>query len=214
MAWVKCSVCGFLQSATVADSGPNHRCSTCRRPFEFRIFPAIQKSATPEAPPPLPEDPPGPGEAVCFYSPSRRATQSCSHCGVFISDAWAAQWGNETVCLKCLGDLRQKGGSQQFEVSRTLWDNIAYTLSLAPIAVGTLLLMTVIGMSFGILAYMMTAITAPIAIFLSLRYWNAPRSLVPRGRRRLWVAIILSVVQLLAWIGFIIAIVVAIRNEV
>ncbi len=73
-----------------------------------------------------------PGEATCYYSPNRRATHTCAHCGVFVSEAWSAEWGSSHVCLKCLDELRGKRKDSRFESRRVLWDNIALVTALAP----------------------------------------------------------------------------------
>lgn len=158
----------------------NVRCRNCSRVTTLSILPALTASAMPVPPPLAGEDAPGPGEAACFYNPSRRATQECSHCGVLISDPWAARWGGQTVCLKCLEHLRSKGKDSRFEGSRMLWDNLALVLALVP---------------FTFILWWAFFITAPAAIFISLYHWNSPRSMVPRGRWRLVLALILSLLQ-------------------
>jgi hypothetical protein len=150
-------------------------------------------------PPSLPEVPPGPGETACFYNPNRRATKVCDHCGVFVSDAWAARWGSQTVCLKCLEDLRTKHKDTRFEAKRTLWDNIALFLAVGPWVLCAMFFATFFLYGFGLFCIIATVATAPAAIFVALRYWNAPRSLVPRGRGRLIWALTLSLVQVGLW---------------
>lgn len=154
-------------------------CPSCGRKSVVVIFPALTTGNN-TSPPALPDDPPAEGESACFYNPKRRATKECSHCGVLISDAWAAHWGSDTVCLKCLEHLREKGQDARFQGSRTLWDNIALTLSLVP---------------FTVVLWWAIVFTAPAALFLGIRHWNSPRSMVPRGRWRLVVAILLALIQ-------------------
>jgi hypothetical protein len=45
----------------------------------------------------------------------------------------------------------------------------------------------------------LTAVTAPLALYLAIRYWNAPRSLVHRTRTRFILAMGFSGIQILAW---------------
>ena len=68
-----------------------------------------------------------------------KATGACDHCGVFVSEAWSAKWGTQTVCLKCLDQLRSKTKDQRFEGSRKLWDNIALGAALGPYAMAAML---------------------------------------------------------------------------
>lgn len=121
-------------------------------------------------------------------------------------------WGTATVCLKCLENLCKGGKDRNFETKRTLWDNISLYFSLGPLVFAGISLMTIVGYPFSILAIFATIVTAPIAIFVALRYWNAPRSLVPRGRARLIVSITTAVIQILVWAGLGIAIIAAVRS--
>lgn len=203
--------CGALQPDQAFRNETPANCKACGKRLKAFLLPSLYQNLL--APPPLPAEPPQPGEAVCFYDSNRRATKSCSHCGVFISDNWAALWGSETVCLKCLGDLRKKGEDKRFQASRTLWDNITLTLSLGPWFIAVLLLLTIVGYMFSAMALMLTLFTAPIAIFVGLRHWNAPRSLVPRSRLRLVSGVVFAVLQVILWVGGIIAIIYAINDE-
>jgi hypothetical protein len=175
-------------------------CPTCGREAQVTVLPALYKAALPQ-PPPLPEEPPAPGEAVCYHNPKRRATKVCDHCGVFVSDAWAAKWGHQTVCLKCIEGLRSEHKDIRFEAKRKLWDNVALLLSVGPWVLAMLLIATFFLYVFGFLSLMLTLVTAPASIFIALRYWNAPRSLAPRGRGRLIWALGLSSLQVCLWVA-------------
>lgn len=155
-------------------------CANCGQSNGVAAFPkSIQRSPAP--PPLLPEDPPAEGEAVCFYSPNRRATAACDHCGVLISAPWSAAWGSETVCLKCLEHLREDRKDERFISGCTRWDNIALAISLIP---------------FTFIFWWAAFITAPAALFLAIRHWNTPRGIIPVGRTRLVLAILLSLLQI------------------
>lgn len=155
-------------------------CSSCRQVNEVMLLPAFQDRD--KKPPLLIFDPPAEGEAACFYNPARRATTSCSHCGVLICDSWAAQWGSETVCLKCMDHLIEKK-DVRFQNSRTLWDNIALVVACIP---------------FTIIFWFLVFITAPAAVFLALWHWNSPRSMVPRSKFRLVLALVLGLAEIAA----------------
>jgi hypothetical protein len=195
-----------MQEALFARTG-SASCSTCGKEVHATILPALYKVAG-MPPPSLPEEPPGPGEAACFYNPNRRATKVCDHCGVFVSDAWAAKWGSQTVCLKCIEDLRTKHKDTRFEAKRTLWDNIALFLATGPWVLAGMLIATFILYGFAFFCILATLATAPAAVFVALRYWNAPRSLVPRGRARLVWALVLSLAQVGLWMAGILTLVV------
>ncbi len=179
MAHIFCVFCqSDMAAASLSAESGAVQCPTCRRINEVAVFPAMRKVT--KGPPPLELDPPAEGEAVCFYSPARRATGACSHCGVLISNAWAAQWGNETVCLKCLEHLRDNR-DERFQSKRTLWDNIALLAAVLP---------------FTFIFWFIVVISAPASVFLAIWHWNSPRSMVPRSRLRLILALTLGLAQI------------------
>lgn len=211
MALVNCTSCGGGIPEFLFRQGGGVSCPVCKRIVHALVLPALYRSAIP-APPPLPDQPPAQGEATCFYNPGRRATKCCDHCGVFISDAWAAQWGQQTVCLKCLEELHAKNSDTRFEARRVLWDNIALSFALGPWLLAAILLATLVLYPFAVFAAMVSFLTAPAAIFIALRYWNSQRSLVPRGRGRLVWATLLGVLQLAAWVMLVVGIIYMLRN--
>ncbi len=185
MAAARCVFCNHeLDYAQLALAGGQAHCPGCRRSSAVIALPALLENKGVK-PPPLIEAPVE-GEAACFYSPNRRATRECSHCGVLISEVWAAQWGSKTVCLKCLDHLREKAKDQRFQQSRVLWDNIALLLAVLPCTM---------------ILWWAVFFTAPAAIFIALWHWNSQRSLVPRSRLRLITALLLGLGQV-GGIGF------------
>ena len=71
------------------------------------------------------------------------------------------------------------------ENHRTLYDTIVLTLAIAPM-----------------LLVWATIITAPMAIFMAIRYWNAPTSIIPRTKVRSIVALIMGSLQTIGWSVF------------
>ena len=201
MSTVRCASCHAMIPVRAFGEGKAIDCPSCSRQTRSIILPALYRGSIP--PLPTNAEPPAEGEAVCFYDPGRKATHSCDHCGVFISEAWSAKWGAQTVCLKCLNELRSKTKDQRFEGSRKLWDNIALGVAIGPYAIALMLALTVIGVIFISLPLMTTLFTAPTAIFIALRFWSAPRSLVPRGPARLITALVVALLTITGWIvGF------------
>jgi hypothetical protein len=79
-----------------------------------------------------------------------------------------------------------------------LYDNIALLLAVTP-------LVTVVFWFF-------TLITAPATLFVVIRYWRAPSSLVPRTKTRFVIAGVVAVLQLAGW-GFVLfALIVGLRR--
>ncbi|MCI0606204.1 hypothetical protein L0156_24725 [bacterium] len=86
------------------------------------------------------------------------------------------------LCPPCIESGKQKGRIKTLENRRTLYDSIALSLSILPL-----------------LIFYFTIITAPIAIYMVFRYWNAPTSILHRTKWRMVVALIFSASQLVGW---------------
>lgn len=178
--WLACPACGSPQSAGFRPGATATTCLACRKHVEALLLP---RTFAPHSPPPLPRSAPTPGDAVCFYDATQKATCLCDQCGVLVSDAWSAHWGNRKVCLRCLDKLRETKRDSSFESTRLMWDNICLLLSSA--------ILIVIFPYFAI-------VTAPTALILGIRHWNHPRSLIPRSRFRLIAALVFASLQIIA----------------
>lgn len=99
-----------------------------------------------------------------------------------MSDPWAASWGSQTVCLKCLDHLRADTKSVDFQSKRTLWDNLVLALAVLPATV---------------FFWWAVFFTAPAAVILGFWHWNSPRSIIPRGRWRLVLGMVLGFLQII-----------------
>ena len=66
---------------------------------------------------------------------------------------------------------------------RVCYDSIAMLVALLPI-----------------ITIWFTIVSAPIALFLAIRYWNAPMGIVARSRIRLVVAISAALIQIGLWV--------------
>jgi len=182
-----------------ADQVPSLYCTRCQhqlpliifRRDEFRscpscgamtygvIFPAFAKGVSPSRP----------GEtlildtdASCFYHPQKKAEVACEYCGRFLCALCDVEIERKHLCPPCIESGKQKGRIKTLENRRTLYDSIALSLSLFPL-----------------LIFYFTIITAPIAIYMVFRYWNAPTSILHRGKWRMVVALIFSASQIVGW---------------
>jgi hypothetical protein len=45
-----------------------------------------------------------------------------------------------------------------------------------------------------------TIITAPMSLYVSARYWRKPSSLLPRTKIRFYLAVLVAVLQIAAWV--------------
>jgi hypothetical protein len=125
-------------------------------------------------------------EAECFYHPGKKAVIHCATCGRFLCSLCDADMGGEHVCFSCLESGRKKHKRLDLEKQRTLWDNLALNLALYPL-----------------LFFWITIVTAPAALYLSIRHYNSPSSIIPRTKIRYWLAGIFSTLQILGWVFWI-----------
>jgi hypothetical protein len=125
------------------------------------------------------------GESSCFFHPQKKAVVPCAGCGRFLCALCDCALGSEHFCPACLEVGKSKGKIKNLDNQRTRYDTIALGLALLPL-----------------LIFYLTLITAPMALFVAIRYWNAPRSLVQSSRIRLILAIIIALLEIGGWITF------------
>jgi hypothetical protein len=161
-------------------------CPACGARAQIDVFPAALR-------------PPGPsstgeavlveGEASCFYHPAKKAVLPCESCGRFLCAVCDVEMNGQHLCPACLASGKKKGKLKQLENRRTLYDSLALAVAVYPL-----------------LAWPLTLVSAPIALYVAIRYWKAPSSVIPRTRWRAVLAIILAVIQIGAWTAMFIAI--------
>ena len=122
------------------------------------------------------------GESSCFYHPAKKAIAACESCGRFLCALCDLDLNGKHLCPACLETGKRKGKLKQLENRRTLYDSLALALALVPI-----------------LTIYFTIITAPATIFVVIRYWKAPGSVVGRNKWRLVVAFIIALSQIVLW---------------
>jgi hypothetical protein len=123
------------------------------------------------------------GESSCFYHPQKKAVVPCEGCGRFLCALCDCILHGRHFCPGCLDTGKKKGKIKSIETDRTLYDSIALGVAVLPL-----------------LIFWLTIITAPIALYMGIRYWNAPRSIVHRTRIRLVLAMIFASLELVGWI--------------
>jgi hypothetical protein len=182
-----CPECGFELKPHYFESSDYRPCHVCGVEISLRAFPAIF------APPKLisaadlrrEED-----EASCFYHDSKRALEVCSQCGRFLCALCAAEFGGDVLCPGCIvsgekGNQSGKSRMERLEKERTLYDSIALMLATLPV-----------------LTISLSILGAPTAIYVALRYWKAPSSIVRRNSFRKYLALAFGVAQLTGWVWF------------
>jgi len=189
-AVVKCPKCQAPLAGDVLNTGELAPCGTCRTPIRVEIFPAffrkVERGAEGERV--MIE-----GEASCFYHPAKKAGRPCESCGRFMCALCDCELRGQHFCPSCLEAGRKKGKIKSLENRRVLYDSIALSLVIIPWAV--------------VVFYFVSIVTAPAALFIAVRNWNAPRGIVRRTKARLIIAIILATLQIAFWIFVIVSII-------
>jgi hypothetical protein len=157
----------------------NYGAFDCGHPHHVRIYPAVlRKKDIPEMDALLEE-----GQSACFFPPKQAATAICSISGRMICELCTTEWEGEKVSFEALQTSIKNGSAKAQENVRTKWDDIALSLSILPLLIGVI-----------------TIVTAPIALGICLWFWRkGPTSPVRKSRWRYLVAGLLSVVQIGFW---------------
>ena len=154
-------------------------CPACASAIEISAFPAffrgLQGISTDELA--LSE-----GLASCFYHATKRAAACCNHCGKFLCALCTLESSSQTWCPECLARGSNEKRIPGLERRRTLWDTIALGCAVIP--------------SIFAFFFYFWIFTAPATIFLSIKYWKRPSSIVPRTKIRFVLAIAIALLQL------------------
>jgi len=177
---IACPECGFELREAFFESPDYRACQICGSEVSVLPFPvcfiapgqitALDLARTDE-------------EASCFHHDSKKAIHSCTRCGKFLCALCAAEVGADIFCPECLVAGEIHGSDQRLERERVLYDSIALTAAIAP--------------AFTI---SLTIFGAPAAIYLALRYWRRPTSIVRRFRWRRYAAFLIALTEMAFWI--------------
>ncbi len=152
------------------------RCAICGTDQRLLVFPA---SVRQEAGTGLGEATAAADESSCFFHPSKRASVACARCGRFLCPLCDLDVDGAHVCPRCLEAGLRKKTFGTYESERTCYDRMALAVAVFPMFL-----------------HVFTVFTAPVAIFLAIRHWNAPRGIEARSRFRLVLAILLAVLEI------------------
>lgn len=183
---IACPNCRAWLLDGVFNQGALAPCPSCHTPVQVEVYPALFRKIAPgeSAQPVMVE-----GESSCFFHPEKKAVVPCAGCGRFLCALCDCPFDGQHYCPACLEAGRSKGKIKSLENSRTRYDGIALALALVPM-----------------LIFYFTIITAPMTLFVAIRYWKAPRSIVRNSSFRFVLAIIIALLQLGAWAAIFIAI--------
>jgi hypothetical protein len=156
-------------------------CRACGERVIAHVFPARNAPAAAAAPAAT-----GEGEASCFYHAANQAVAACEECGRFLCSLCELDLDARRLCPACLerGVNLEKAAS--LETQRVQYDTLAIHLTTWPI-----------------LTVWLPLFTAPTALYLVLRHWKTPMSILPRSRARLWIALLLAAGEILGIAGLI-----------
>ena len=159
-------------------------CPSCGVPVRVEVFPAFFRKISPgeSAQAVMVE-----GESSCFYHPQKKAVRPCDGCGRFLCALCDCELHGQHFCPACLETGKSKGKIKHLDNQRTRYDSIALSLAIYPIII-----------------YYFTFITAPMALFVTIRYWKSPPSIVGQTKFRFVAAMIVALLQLGAWAALLI----------
>jgi len=174
-----CVNCGARALLPLHAASVHTACKACGSAVRLDAFPALFRETAPGrgGEDLLVED-----ESSCFYHPAKRAVVSCAGCGRFLCSLCDVDMNGRHLCPRCIEAGVDKGSLERLRKDYTYYDEIALALAIIPI-----------------LMFWVTLVTAPIALYIAIRYWHAPVSAVPRGKWRYVTAIVIAGVELVAW---------------
>jgi hypothetical protein len=194
-AVVVCTNCDAQLPLAGLNSGALFTCANCGSQLEAEVFPAFFKSiaAGKSGEATLEET-----EASCFYHPQKKAVLPCDACGRFMCALCDCDLNGQHICPSCLEAGRTKGKIKNLENKRVVYDHMALML-----AIGAFI------PPFIYFAWLM----APLAIYLSIRHWKTPGSIMRRTKVVFVFAIIIALLDIAVMIGLILLIVTAMRHH-
>src|SRR5271170_1736997 len=172
--------CGECSMPVPAESWnrPGARCRGCGQTVQVAVFPAIERTRTGA----LPEAVEIETEASCFYHPSSRAAIPCDECGRFLCRLCEIEIGGRHLCPNCFQSGVASSKLEVVETRRTMYDTIALALA-----------------TFPALLFWPVIFSAPAALYVVVRRWRAPGSLLPRTRIRFYLAAVFALAEI---VGF------------
>ena len=174
---VPCNRCDILLLSWDVASADAAVCPSCRAESTVRVYPAMFQATRR-----VHTETAGEGEATCFDHPGKRAVAACSQCGRYVCALCSVELKNETWCPTCVATGKRHAKVAELENARTLYDSMALVVALAPL-----------------IAWPITLLSAPAAVYLAIRHWKRPLSVVRRTRWRFVAAILLGLAQISGW---------------
>ena len=185
LSMLNCTRCDSPISSQVINSNSLSACRSCKSLLRVDVFPAfyrsLEKGRSGES---LQID----KEAGCFYHPQKKAAVPCSACGRFLCALCDVPLNGRHLCPACLEKGKTNGKIKNLETHRTCYDTIALLVAMLPILI--------------FFFPWFSIFTAPLAIYLTVKHWKTPTSIIPRTKIRFILAFALASLQIAGWIFF------------
>lgn len=123
------------------------------------------------------------GEASCFYHPQKKAVLPCGNCGRFLCALCDVELNGQHLCPACLERGQQKRTLKNLENHRVRYGSIALAVALIPI-----------------LVWPVTLFTAAAALYITVRHWNSPGSIVGSSKFPFILAALIALLEIAGWI--------------
>jgi len=179
---LSCTKCNSALPGEMINTYSAVPCPSCAGLLRVDVYPALyRKLPTGRSGDTLQLD----KEAGCFYHPSKKAVIPCSTCGRFVCALCDVAINGQHLCPSCFEKGKTKRKILNLENQRTCYDTIALL-----VAAGSILILW------------LTIFTAPLVIYLTVRHWNSPSSIIPRSKVRFILAFVIAGAQIAGWILF------------
>lgn len=172
---IACAACSLPVPGEFWNREGGVRCRGCGQNVSAAVFPAIAHRNLGASPAALQ----GETEASCFFHPQSRAAIACQQCGRFLCALCDLDIEGRHICPRCFESGLSTHKIETAEPRRVLYDSIALSIS-----------------TFPVVLFWPALIGAPWALFLVLRHWNSPSSVVPRTKIRFILAAIFALSEL------------------
>ncbi|MBI5528210.1 MAG: hypothetical protein HY897_17900 [Deltaproteobacteria bacterium] len=177
---ISCTRCGSPLPAGIFNTENAEDCPSCGARTRIDVFPALFRGIGPA---PAAQGVSGEMEASCFFHEGKKAVVPCEGCGRFLCSLCDIDFDGRHLCPHCVEVGKTKGTLANIETQRVLYDNVALFIAVVPL----------------LACYFFTFVTAPIALYVAIRYWNAPSSIIARTKARAVAAIALACLQIVVW---------------
>jgi hypothetical protein len=178
---LSCPECGFELKPYFLESPDYRPCHVCGHETSVLPYPACFAARQVITADDLRRDE---EDAGCYYHESKRAVHSCSQCGRFLCELCSAQIGDDVLCPSCIvAGEKNYNIENRLERGRQLFDSMALLIAALPA-------LTVSFTIFG----------GPVAVYVALRYWNKPTSIVRRYQWRKWLALAMGLAETGGWV--------------